>query len=205
MRVKKGIAQKGGALLQFLPFLHLISLAAAGRAIVTAMLGAEIKRSVRRAKPADAKALTEIFAETWRSAYRGIIPHAHLECMISRRGETWWKKAIKTESHLLVIEAAGKIAGYASCGASRGNAVYKGEIFEIYIAPLYQGLGLGEFLFEACRAVLDKRGLDGLLVWVLEDNEPAASFYWRRGGRATARSTVTFGTAKIGKIAYAWR
>lgn len=169
------------------------------------MIGADNKRRVRRAKPADAKALAEIFAESWRLAYRGIIPHGHLECLIGRRGEAWWKKSAKSEAHLLVIEVSGKVVGYASCGASRGNAVYKGEIFELYVSPLYQGLGLGEFLFEACRSQLDKRGLDGLLVWALEDNDTAASFYWRRGGRAVARSSVKFGTVSLGKIAYAWR
>lgn len=169
------------------------------------MIGADIKRRVRRAKPADSKALSEIFADSWRLAYRGIIPHAHLECLIGRRGEAWWKKSIKSEAHLLVVEVNGEVVGYASCGASRGHAVYKGEIFELYVAPLYQGLGLGEVLFEACRCQLDGRGLDGLIIWALEDNDIAASFYWRRGGRAIARSSVSFGNARLGKIAYAWR
>lgn len=169
------------------------------------MIGADIKRKVRRARPADASTLAKIFADSWRLAYRGIIPHAHLECMIGRRGEAWWRKAIRTESHLLVIEAGGEVAGYASCGACRGHPVYKGEIYELYLAPLYQGLGLGEYLFEACRAELDKRGLDGLVVWALEDNDAAATFYWRRGGRPVGRSSVGFGNAKLGKIAYAWR
>lgn len=169
------------------------------------MIGADYRPKVRRAKPADATALAEIFAESWRLAYRGIIPHGHLECLIGRRGESWWKKSIRSEAHLLVVEVNRKVVGYASCGASRGNAVYKGEIFELYVAPLYQGLGLGEFLFEACRSQLDKSGLDGLVVWALEDNDIASSFYWRRGGRAVARSSVNFGSARLGKIAYAWR
>lgn len=168
------------------------------------MIGSETKRKVRRAKPADATVLAEVFAETWRLAYCGIIPHVHLECLIGRRGVQWWKKAVKTESHLLVIEVNGKVAGYASCGASRSHAVYKGEIYELYLSPLYQGFGLGEHLFEACRWELDQRGLDGLIVWALEDNDLAASFYRRRGGRPVARSSVAFGTAKLGKIGYAW-
>lgn len=169
------------------------------------MITAGFKSKVRRARAKDSAALTRIFTDSWRLAYRGIIPSAHLDCLIGRRCEAWWKKAIRTESHLMVIEAGGKVAGYASCGASRGHAVYKGEIFELYIDPLYQGLGLGEHLFEACRAELDKCSLDGLVVWALEDNDAAAQFYWRRGGRPAARATVAFGTAKLGKIAYAWR
>lgn len=169
------------------------------------MIGSETRGKVRRAKAADAAVLAQIFADSWRFAYTGIIPRAHLELLIGRRGERWWKKAIKTEPHLLVIESAGTVAGYASCGASRDNAVYRGEIFELYLSPLHQGLGLGEYLFEACRSELDKRALDGLVIWALEDNDLAASFYWRRGGRPVARSHVSFGSTKLGKIAYAWR
>lgn len=168
------------------------------------MIGAGSKSSVRRAKPSDSAALAEIFASSWRLAYRGIIPDSHLECLIRRRGETWWTKAIRTEAHLLVIETGGKVAGYATCGLTRSHNVYKGEIYEIYLGPLYQGMGLGAHLFEACRNELDRRGLDGLIVWALEDNDMAAAFYWRRGGRPIARTCERFGATKLGKIAYAW-
>lgn len=168
------------------------------------MIGAGTLSVVRKAKPSDNGALAELYADSWRTAYRAIIPSTHLETMIRRRGVDWWSKAIRQESHLLVIEAAGKIAGYASCGTSRKPGVYNGEIYELYIAPVYQGGGLGEHLFEACRNELDRRGLDGLMVWALEDNEQAASFYWRRGGRPIGRSTTQFGKVKLGKIAYGW-
>lgn len=168
------------------------------------MIGAGTKVTVRRARTSDSKRLAGLFAESWRQAYRGIIPHAHLECMIERRGVAAWTKAIRTESHLLVIEAEGKIAGYANFGAARLHGAYKGEIYEIYLDPLYQGLGLGEHLFEACRSELDRRGLDGLIVWALEDNTSALDFYYRRGGRAVGRTTESFGTVKLGKIAYGW-
>ena len=159
---------------------------------------------MRRAKPSDGEALTRIFAETWRLTYRGIIPHAHLECLIGRRSQAWWNKAIRTEAHLLVIEVDGTVAGYAACGAARARGAYKGEIYELYVDPVYQGLGLGEHLFEACRSELDRRNLDGLIVWALEDNANAAAFYWRCGGRPAARSTERFGASKLGKIAYTW-
>lgn len=169
------------------------------------MIGDETQRKVRRAKRSDAAALMRVFAASWRFAYRGIIPEAHLECLVGRRDEAWWIKSIRGDANLLVLEISGEVVGYASCGASRDHAVYHGEIYELYLDPLYLGQGLGELLFEACRARLDKRGLDGLVVWVLEDNDIAQSFYWRRGGRPVARANVAFGAAKLGKIAYAWR
>ncbi|HXW31228.1 MAG TPA: GNAT family N-acetyltransferase, partial [Xanthobacteraceae bacterium] len=41
---------------------------------------------IRRAKPADALAVADTHDEAWRTAYRGIIPGAELEKLISRRG-----------------------------------------------------------------------------------------------------------------------
>ena len=49
------------------------------------MLGSTAKIVVRRAKPSDAKELAAIFRESWLLAYRGIIPHLHLETMVRRR------------------------------------------------------------------------------------------------------------------------
>ena len=160
---------------------------------------------VRRAKASDSDRLAQVFAECWRHAYLGIIPDSHLECLIGRRSDVWWRRAIKSEGHLLVLEVAGVLAGYATCGAARqGVGRYRGEIFEIYLCPVYQGLGLGEHLFEACRYQLDLRGLRGLIVWALADNTMAGDFYRRRGGRAVLRSTERFGTLKLPKIGYGW-
>ena len=168
------------------------------------MIGAGTKAVVRRAKQSDSERLAEIFAESWRQAYRGIIPHQHLECLIQRRGKANWSKAIKTEAHLLVVEAAGQIAGYANFGAARRQGPYKGEIYEIYLAPDHQGLGFGEHLFEAARHALDERRLNGLIVWALTENTGAASFYWRRGGRPTNKTVDTIGGVKLEKTAYTW-
>ena len=166
------------------------------------MIRSELKVAVRKAKVSDSEALAKIYAESWRQAYRGIIPHSHLECMIRRRGVQAWRESVRTEGHLLVLEAAGVIAGYATCGAARHGGRHKGEIYEIYLAPHYQGLGLGEYLFEGCRHQLDQRRLNGLIVWALTDNTLAADFYYRRGGRPVARSTERFGKTVLSKTGY---
>jgi len=168
------------------------------------MLGSSAHVKVRRSKAADAAALAQVFGDSWRLAYRGIIPHLHLENLIQRRGVGWWKSALRAQEPILVLEAGGTLAGYATFGTARTRGPYRGEIYELYLAPNYQGLGLGEYLFEACRYELDLRRLDGLLVWALADNTPAMDFYWRRGGRPIARAFDRIGGAKLEKIAFAW-
>ena len=160
--------------------------------------------TVRPARPTDAVALADVFAGSWRNAYTGIIPHAHLNHLIRTRDVAWWQKAIRRDSDILVLEAALTVAGYATLGKSRQSSKYQGEIYELYLAPVYQGQGLGEYLFEACRLALDERSLNGLIVWALADNDGACAFYDRRGGRAIGEIKEKFGPTSLPKIGFGW-
>jgi ribosomal protein S18 acetylase RimI-like enzyme len=168
------------------------------------MLRSTSEFKIRKAKPGDAKALSEIFGETWLQAYRGVIPALHLDQMIRRRGMEWWRSAIRSGEDILVLEVSGTTAGYATIGASRTKGPYAGEIYELYVSPSHQGLGFGEILFEACRGALDQRRMKGLIVWVLADNTIASGFYWRRGGRPVVSAIERIGSARLEKIAFAW-
>ena len=102
-------------------------------------------------------------ANSWTQAYRGIIPHLHLETMIRRRGAAdWWVGALRSGKSILILEVEGKVAGYATTGAARARGNYEGEIYELYLAPLYQGAGLGELLFEGCRHKLELAQIERL-------------------------------------------
>jgi ribosomal protein S18 acetylase RimI-like enzyme len=168
------------------------------------MLGSRSEVKVRKGKLADAKSIAETFRLSWSQAYRGIIPHLHLEDMIGRRGPEWWTRIIRSSEGLLVLEHGSKLAGYATLGLARSRGPYQGEIYELYLNPTYQGLGLGEHLFEACRHGLDERRLKGLIVWALAENTMATDFYWRRGGRPVGQTFEVIGRAKLEKIAFAW-
>ena len=159
---------------------------------------------VRRARLSDAADLAEVHRRSWLSAYRGMIPHTQLMSMLDRRSSGWWRDAVRSRETLLVLEVADTIAGYATCGPSRTNRRFEGEIYELYLDPGYQGLGFGEYLFEACRATLDERCLRGLIVWVLADNDAAARFYFARGGRAIAETVERLGSVNVAKRAYTW-
>ncbi len=168
------------------------------------MLVSSSKVRIRKGRPADAEALAGIFRDSWQQTYRSIIPPLYLETMIRRRGYEWWAASLRSGDTILLLEVAGKPAGYATCGPSRARCPFEGEIYELYLSPIYQGLGFGEHLFEACRATLDSRRLNGLMVWALSANTPAIDFYWRRGGRPLGKSHDRFGGAKIEKISLVW-
>jgi len=160
---------------------------------------------IHRAHKSEAADVADVHLASWRSAYRGIIPHTCLEQMIARRGTTWWDKAIRRGKHVIVIDFGGTIVGYATVGFNRARTLpCEGEIYELYLLPEYQGVGLGRQLFQSAQRVLADYGMGNNVVWVLEENEGACAFYEQMDGRIISRSSEMFGDKKLEKLAYAW-
>lgn len=162
---------------------------------------------VRPARPADARALSEIHDEAWTTAYRGILPGVVLEKMLARRGPAYWQRlARRGRGGTLVLMFDGAVSGYATLGPNRTRRLaYGGEIYELYLRPPYQGVGLGRRLFREARRVLGANRLEGLVVWALEENDGACAFYGALGGVPVARAVETFGAKRLAKTAFAWR
>jgi ribosomal protein S18 acetylase RimI-like enzyme len=166
---------------------------------------AETLITIRDARESDAEAIAEVHDAAWRHAYRGIIPGRELERMIARRGPKWWRSAILRRSRLVVLDFDDAIGGYASYGRNRVPALaYGGEIFELYIAPEFQGLGFGKRLFSAARKDLAEHGYGSFLVWALAENEPALAFYRRLGGKVVRRAYERFGAELRERVAFAF-
>lgn len=160
---------------------------------------------IRRAEPQDATSIADVHHESWKGAYVGIIPHKALSSMLSRRGSRWWADAIRRAASVLVIEIGGEVVGYATLGRNRARELpQEGEIYELYVRPEYQGIGLGTRLFAAAREKLAAHGLAGLVVWALEENDNAVDFYARAGGRDIAEGVEVFDAKALRKVAFVW-
>src|SRR5687768_7941443 len=160
---------------------------------------------IRKAEPGDAAAIADVHHQAWRGAYSGIIPHRALNAMIGRRGQDWWANAIRRAATVLVVEIGGKLAGYATIGKNRARELaQQGEIYELYLRPEYQGIGLGSRLFNAAREKLADSGLKGMVVWALEENGGALSFYEGAGGRDAAEGVEVFDQKALKKVAFVW-
>ncbi|MFD0917267.1 GNAT family N-acetyltransferase [Pseudahrensia aquimaris] len=159
----------------------------------------------RRAAPHHASGIANVHAHSWRMAYSGIIPHKALDRMIARRDESWWARAIRHSTRIVVIEDQDTVVGYATLGPNRVSALPQdGEIYELYLLPEYQGVGLGKKLFLAARQELINSGMKGAVVWVLEENFPAMEFYRNAGGQDLAEGSETFDDKPLKKIAFCW-
>lgn len=165
-----------------------------------------ILQDIRRARPEDAAKIAEVHEASWRQAYSGMLPYRALDRMVRRRGAQWWEQAIRRSTIILVAEVGDQIAGYATLGINRVKTLEPdGEIYEIYLRPEFQGIGLGSGLFLDARRELQRRRLSGTTVWVLQDNEQAIRFYENAGGKKIAEGYEVFDSERILKIAYGWK
>jgi len=160
---------------------------------------------VRPAEPQDAAGIAEAHRLSWQHAYAGLIPHGVLTKMIERRGETWWRKATRGPATVLVVEVAGTIAAYATVGLNRARVLpQEGEVYEIYVRPEYQGIGLGHMLFGEARRLLKSLGCSGMVVWCLEDSSHADQFFRSNGGIDAVEGMEDFGDVQLKKIGFIW-
>ena len=161
--------------------------------------------SIRRADSGDAQALAHLHGEAWRYAYQGIIPHLPLSRMIARRNCAWWQQALGSGMPALLLHFDGRIAGYTTFGQARRHVgPQAGEIFELYVGPVYQGTGFGRRLFRAARRNLAANRLDGLIVWALADHDSACAFYRHLGGEPGSEGLEKFDDVSLRKVAFAW-
>lgn len=162
---------------------------------------------IRWSTAEDAGALARLHAASWRNAYAGILARPVIDRMISHRGAAFWRRA-GGGGRALVLGLDGTLLGYATMGfdrrAIRAGDRTTGEIFELYLAPEAQGLGLGRRLFQAARGELEAYGFSRLRVWALAENEVGCRFYRALGGQERERAVERIGGRDVEKIGFRW-
>jgi ribosomal protein S18 acetylase RimI-like enzyme len=78
-----------------------------------------------------------------------------------------------------------------------------GEVFTLYVAPDFQGRGLGRELLLALFGRLVRRKLASAVIWVLRDN-PSRFFYERLGGRLVGHRPLKLAGTTVAASAYGW-
>ncbi|MFR1051068.1 MAG: N-acetyltransferase family protein [Lachnospirales bacterium] len=129
----------------------------------------------------DLFAVSRVYEESWRGAYRGLLPQAYLDGIPAGKWVPYLEQAGRES--LLLLDGE-KIVGTANCCASRFPKLSDwGEIVSLYLLPEYWGKGYGKLLFSAVVEQLEAIGYRDLFLWVLEGNQRARTFYERMGFR----------------------
>ncbi len=137
---------------------------------------------IRYIQPEDAQETGNIYAQSWKYAYKDIIPQSYLDNISG----TNWACNLSGGRKSLVMTESGKIIGTASFSKSRWTSHEDyGEIVSIYFLPEYIGKGYGKALLDRTMEELKQLGFEKILLWVLADNQRARAFYERNGFAAT--------------------
>ena len=97
----------------------------------------------------------------------------------------------------------GKIIGFIDGGVERsGTYNCDGELYAIYLLQQYQGLKIGQKLFQALLSECIKNGMQSLLVWVVTNN-PAKKFYEKYNPEKI--DTKFLERVQVEETAYCWR
>ena len=161
--------------------------------------------SVRAARPGDARAIARLDIETWRSTYAGMLSSAYLVGLSERRREIGWRNVILKEPRdvRVAVDDEGALLGFGSCGPSRGDRRFAGEVFTLYVGPDWQNRGIGRSLLLALFRRLVAVERPSALVWVLSSN-PGRFFYERLGGRQIGRRFFHVAGENVEAAAYGW-
>ncbi len=160
---------------------------------------------VRYIIPADDKMMiSKVYEESWKSAYKGIIPQEYLDSIPEGR---WAPNLDKQGLGTLVCIDNGNMIGTSSFCKSRFEQFQGwGEIVSIYLLPDYIGKGYGKILMDAVLSELKRQGYEKVFLWVLEENIRARHFYEKYGFLPTDDvSDANIGGKALREVRYVYK
>ena len=144
------------------------------------------KVTIRKAMPSDAAEISNVHINSWREAYRGLLPEAFLNdrpLYFKSRYELWKMILENADQMIFVAECSQNgVVGFISGDHGR-EPEYKdyAEVQCLYLLEKYHHQKIG---FKLLKSFFDKakaRGFQKAYLWVLKDN-PTINFYKKTGG-----------------------
>jgi ribosomal protein S18 acetylase RimI-like enzyme len=162
--------------------------------------------TIRPATPDDAPAIAQVHVETWRSAYRGIVPAAHLAALSTRQRTDRWTEILRKPDQITFVAETPErgVVGFANGGPERETTdPRRAELYALYVLPDQHRRAIGRRLTAALARWLADTNFESLTVWVLEEN-PSRRFYERLGGTLAGRKEIEIAGRTLGEVAYEW-
>jgi GNAT superfamily N-acetyltransferase len=162
---------------------------------------------IREATVDDADGIARAHTASWRSSYRGILPDSILDRIdVGQRVSS--RRAILKDRSVFQLVAYdlthGDIVGFCDAGQSRRHVPFAGELYAIYLVQHAKRHGIGQEMFDRVSVWLKAKGMESLIVWVLENNHHAREFYLKMGGRQAMRLQTAVGGFPVVELSYVW-
>lgn len=149
--------------------------------------------------------MSRVYVRTWQDTYLGVVPYYYLYTMSIPRLEQAFLNEMKSK-HVIsfVAEDAGRVIGFITGGYERkGDYIYSGEIFTLYVLKNRQRQGIGTRLVSALATQFNYFGIYSMLVWVLKEN-PYRQFYEKLNGIYLRTQRMPFAGEMLEVAAYGW-
>lgn len=163
---------------------------------------------IRHAELEDAAGIARVQIDTWRDAYRRIMPPRLLEEMNDIRIAAFWAQVIADahgRSFCFVASVAERVVGFASGGPrQQASEQGRGEVYALYVLPGFQGRGIGRRLVVTSFERMLELGMTEGRIWTLRENAPARGFYQRIGGTQTENGYNDIGGIRYPEVAFDW-
>ena len=146
---------------------------------------------LRRARPEDADELAVIL----RTAMRGAMPSLP-ELHTPDEDRRFLHGAVLPNEEVWVAEVDGRPVGFAALGSRNGDDFLQ----HLYVAPEFQGGGLGTELIERAKT----RRPTGFRLWVFQKNNGARRFYEKNGLRVVELTDGSANDEREPDALYEW-
>jgi len=160
---------------------------------------------IRTAQAGDEQSIASVIIDTWKVAYRGIVPDSFLDSLTTEKHEELFRKNIrdKTETILVLEDHEKRIVGVVS-GKQDRLGTYDCELVAIYLLPDYQKRGYGKRLFKELIEKHKKNQYKSMIIWTFRDNRDR-KFYEILGGSVREEKSHFFDGNEIAIVGYTWQ
>ena len=165
--------------------------------------------SILPADVGDTAAIAALHIESWRSAYRGLLPDEFLDGpVVQNRVDLWNARMPAPDPHRrLVLKALAnqELVGFV-CVLLDAEPSWGALLDNLHVKPEVKGIGIGHRLFQAARDwVAVAAPGQPMHLTVMEGNVAARRFYDRQGGAIAERKVkeVVPGTY-VAILRYVW-
>ena len=134
---------------------------------------------------ADAEAIAQLHAQSWRHHYRGIMRDAYLDHAVHEDRQTVWVERLLRPSvtqHVVLAVNQSELCGFA-CTYAQHDPQWGALLDNLHVSSTWQGKGIGRSLLQqSAQWVSEQAVSEGLYLWVFEKNTAARAFYDQQGG-----------------------
>ena len=129
-----------------------------------------------------------IYASSWKSAYRGLVP---LDFLDELSDEHWIPRFRRLGFQGFILSDDGKPVAVSTISPARDEVMIGwAEINSIYVLPELFQKGYGTVLFKYVLEQLLEQGFQKVYLWVFEENIRVQRFYEKMGFRSNGDKKI---------------